>query len=160
VLDLQLPMQSVSIKTKNHSFDGDCIGSVCKMTNPHVMVTYPCISVTAIRLATQVQTSTQRGHRGRDRIVLDLQLPMQSVSIKTKAMSSNPVHGEIYSIQHCVIMLVIDMQQVGGSIHFPPAINLSYKSYFQYDGKNSTRPRKSNRKENECEYNFSYFVDI
>jgi len=28
------------------------------MTNPHVMVTYHCISATAIRLATQVQTST------------------------------------------------------------------------------------------------------
>jgi len=50
---------------------------------------------------------------------------MQSVHIKTKAMSSNPSHGEMYSIQHCVIMLVIDLQQVGGYIRFPPAINLS-----------------------------------
>ena len=31
---------------------------------------------------------------------LDLQLPMQSVPITTKAVSSNPVHDEVYSIQH------------------------------------------------------------
>ena len=29
-------------------------------------------------------------------IVLDLQLPMQSVSITTKVVSSNPIHGEVY----------------------------------------------------------------
>ena len=29
---------------------------------------------------------------------LDLQLPTQSVPIITKAVSSNPVHGEVYSI--------------------------------------------------------------
>jgi hypothetical protein len=27
---------------------------------------------------------------------LDLQLPMQSVPITTKVVSSNPVHGEVY----------------------------------------------------------------
>jgi hypothetical protein len=27
-------------------------------------------------------------------------LPMQSVPITTKVVSSNPVHGEVYSIQH------------------------------------------------------------
>jgi hypothetical protein len=31
-------------------------------------------------------------------IVLDLQLPMQSVSITTKVVSWNPVHGEVSSI--------------------------------------------------------------
>ena len=31
---------------------------------------------------------------------LDLQLPVQSVSITTKVVSSNPAHGEVYSIQH------------------------------------------------------------
>jgi len=30
---------------------------------------------------------------------LDLQLPMQSVYITTKVVSSNPVHGDVYSIQ-------------------------------------------------------------
>jgi hypothetical protein len=32
-----------------------------------------------------------------------LQLPMQSVSIITKVVSSNPNRGEVYSIQHYVI---------------------------------------------------------
>ena len=43
---------------------------------------------------------------------LDLQLPVQSVPITTKAVSSNPVHGEVYSIQHYVVKFVSDM--VGG----------------------------------------------
>ena len=33
----------------------------------------------------------------------DLQLPVQSVPITTKVVSSNPVHGEMYSIQYYVI---------------------------------------------------------
>jgi hypothetical protein len=39
------------------------------------------------------------------------------VSIPTKVVSSNPVHGEVYSIQHYVIKFVSDMQQVGGFLH-------------------------------------------
>ena len=31
---------------------------------------------------------------------LDLQLPVQSVPITTKVVSSNNVHSEVYSIQH------------------------------------------------------------
>jgi hypothetical protein len=31
--------------------------------------------------------------------MVDLQLPMQSVPITTKVVSSNPTHGEVYSIQ-------------------------------------------------------------
>ena len=34
---------------------------------------------------------------------LDLQLPVQSVPITTEVVSSNPIHGEAYSIQHYVI---------------------------------------------------------
>jgi hypothetical protein len=34
---------------------------------------------------------------------LDLQLPVQSVPFTTKVVSSNPVQGEVYSIQHYVI---------------------------------------------------------
>ena len=40
-------------------------------------------------------------------------------------MSSNPVHGEVYSIQHCVIKFVNDLRQVGGFLRvlrFPPPI--------------------------------------
>ena len=37
---------------------------------------------------------------------------MQSVYITTTVVSSNPVHGEVYSIQHYVIKFVSDLQQV------------------------------------------------
>jgi hypothetical protein len=43
---------------------------------------------------------------------LDLQLPVQSVPITTKVVSSNPVHGEVYSIQHYVIKFVSDLPYV------------------------------------------------
>ena len=44
---------------------------------------------------------------------LDLQLPVQSVSITTKVVSSNPVHDEVCSIQHYVIKFVSYLRQVG-----------------------------------------------
>ena len=45
----------------------------------------------------------------------------------TNIMSSNPAHGEVYSIQHYVIKLVSDFRQVGGFLRvhrFPPPKNL------------------------------------
>ena len=39
---------------------------------------------------------------------------MQSVPITTDAVSLNPTHGEVYSIQHYVIKFVSDLRQVGG----------------------------------------------
>jgi hypothetical protein len=36
------------------------------------------------------------------------------VLITTKIVSSNPVHGEVYSIQHYVIKFVSDLWQVSG----------------------------------------------
>jgi len=44
---------------------------------------------------------------------LELQLPMQSVPITTNVVSSNPVHGELYSIQLYVIKFVSDLRQFG-----------------------------------------------
>jgi hypothetical protein len=41
---------------------------------------------------------------------------VQSVPITTKVVSSNPVHGKVYSIQHYVIKFVCDLRQVGGSL--------------------------------------------
>ena len=55
---------------------------------------------------------------------------MQLVLITTKAVSSNPVHGEVYSIQHYVIKFVNDLRQVGGFLwvlRFPPPFS-------EYDG--------------------------
>ena len=45
---------------------------------------------------------------------LDLQLSVQSVPITTNVVSSNPVHGEAYSIQRYVIMFVSELRQVCG----------------------------------------------
>jgi hypothetical protein len=39
---------------------------------------------------------------------------VQSVPITTKVVSSNSVHGEVYSIQLDVIKFVSDLRQVGG----------------------------------------------
>ena len=40
---------------------------------------------------------------------LDLQLPMQLVSITANVVSSNPAHGKVYSIQCYVIKFVRDL---------------------------------------------------
>ena len=44
---------------------------------------------------------------------LDLQLPVQSVPITAKVVSSNPANGEVYLIQLYVIKFVNDLPQVG-----------------------------------------------
>jgi hypothetical protein len=59
---------------------------------------------------------------------LDLQITVQSVHIITKVVSLNPVHVEVYSIQHYVIKFVSDLQQVGGFLwvlRFPPQVKLT-----------------------------------
>jgi hypothetical protein len=61
--------------------------------------------------------------------VVDLLSPrVQSVPITTNVVSSNPVHGEVYSIQHYFIKFVSDLRQVGGFLRvlrFPPPIKLT-----------------------------------
>ena len=57
---------------------------------------------------------------------------MQLVPITTKVVISNPVHGEVYSIQHYVIMFGSDLRQVGGFLRvlrFPPPIKLTATIY-------------------------------
>jgi hypothetical protein len=46
-------------------------------------------------------------------VVLDFQLPVQLVPITTN-VSSNPIHGEVYWIQHYEIKFVSDLRQVSG----------------------------------------------
>ena len=53
---------------------------------------------------------------------------MQLVPITTDVVSLNPVHGEVYSIQHYVIKFISDLRQVGGFLrvlHFPLPIKLT-----------------------------------
>ena len=59
---------------------------------------------------------------------LDLQLPVQSVPITTKVVSSNPWRGVLESIQHYVIKFVNELRQVGGFLwvlEFPTSIKLT-----------------------------------
>jgi hypothetical protein len=58
---------------------------------------------------------------------MELQLSMPSVPIITKVVSSNSVHGEVYSIQHYVIKIIRYLWQVGGFLSLlqsPPPIKL------------------------------------
>jgi hypothetical protein len=50
---------------------------------------------------------------------------MQSVTGITNVVSSNPVHGEMYSIQHYVIKFVSDFRQVIGFLRYIPPIKLT-----------------------------------
>jgi hypothetical protein len=50
--------------------------------------------------------------------LLDLQLPVQSVPITNNIVSSNPTHGEVYSIQHYVTKFVSDLRQVSDFLRF------------------------------------------
>jgi hypothetical protein len=58
-------------------------------------------------------------------------ISVQSVPIITKVMSSSLVHGDVYSIHNCVIILikfVSDLRQVAGFLlllRFPPPIKLT-----------------------------------
>jgi hypothetical protein len=45
--------------------------------------------------------------------------------VESKVVSSNQVHGEVYSIPHYVIKFIYDLRQVGGFLRvfqFPPPI--------------------------------------
>jgi len=60
--------------------------------------------------------------------LLDLQLPVQYVPINIKIVSSYPVHGEVYSIQHYLIKCVSHLRQVVDflrPLRFPPPIKLT-----------------------------------
>ena len=60
-----------------------------------------------------------RGHGGHDDMV---------VGFTTNVVSLNPVHGEVYSIQHYVIKFFNDLRQIGDFLRvllFPPPIKLT-----------------------------------
>jgi hypothetical protein len=64
---------------------------------------------------------------------LDLQLSMQSIPITTNVLSSNPTHGEVYSIQHYMIKFVSDLRQVSGfhrELRFSPPLTLWVRTRF------------------------------
>jgi hypothetical protein len=66
-------------------------------------------------------------------MVVGFTTPTQAVPITTKVVSSNPVHGEVYSIQHYVIKFVSDLRQVGGFLRVLWFLPPPYKEYLDYD---------------------------
>ena len=60
-----------------------------------------------------------RDRRGRDRMVVGFTNTYAiSAYHHQKVVSSNPVHGDVYSIQHYVIQFVSDLRQVGAPISY------------------------------------------
>jgi hypothetical protein len=62
-------------------------------------------------------------------MVVGFTTTLQSVPITTKIVSLNPAHGEVYSIQHYVILFVSDLRQVSGFLRvlrFPPPMKLTH----------------------------------
>ena len=63
-------------------------------------------------------------HRGRNHMVIGFTLPVQSMHIINKVMSSNPAHGDVHTIQNYVVKFV----SYGGFLWilwFPPPIKLT-----------------------------------
>ena len=60
--------------------------------------------------------------RGRDRMVVGF---TTARAITAKVVSSNPTHGEMYSIQHYVIKFVSYFWQVSDLLWFHPSVKLS-----------------------------------
>ena len=133
--DLQLPVQLVPITTSESSswrgvLDTTLCDKVCQSPatgrwfSPGTPVSSTnktdCYDITEILLKVVLSTIT---------VVIvwqfDLQLTVQSAPIITKIMSSNPAHGQIYSIQHYVMKFVSDLRHVGGILWFPPLIKLN-----------------------------------
>jgi len=70
---------------------------------------------------------TWRGHLDRD---LDVQLSVQSVSITTKFVRSNTVHGEVYSIKHYMIKFGSDLRQAGGFFPGTPVFPTNKSAHY------------------------------
>jgi len=65
-----------------------------------------------------------QGCHGRDHMIVGFTTTCAISAITTNVVSSNPTHGEVYSIQHYVIKFVIvcDFLRV---LKFPPPIKLT-----------------------------------
>ena len=56
-------------------------------------------------------------------------------TVTSKVVRSNPVHDEVYLIQHYVIKFVSDLREVGGFLlvlQFPPPIKLTVMIQLKY----------------------------
>jgi hypothetical protein len=74
--------------------------------------------------------SDNRDHRGHDHMVLGF----TTTCAITKVVNLNPAHGEVSSIQHCVIKFVSDLRQVGcflRVLRFSPPIRVHTDTHYQ-----------------------------
>jgi hypothetical protein len=78
-----------------------------------IVITVPT-SFIGVHLTYLNEPVPSRGRLGRDRMLVDLQLPVQSEPITTKVVSLNRAHGDVYSIQNYVIEFVSDLRQISG----------------------------------------------
>jgi hypothetical protein len=80
---------------------------------------------------------------------------MQSVPITTKVAHSNPVHGEVYYIQHYVIKFVSDLRQVSGFFQLQYNHDHSWlqgrQENFWAPGQKETWPPSSNSPNNDTQ---------
>ena len=84
----------------------------------------------------ETKVKYKRGHRGRGRMVVWFTAQVHTVHITNNVVSSNPAHGEVYSMQHYVKMLVSDFRQVGGYIlvlgfYTPIKVRVKYEIIWQ-----------------------------
>jgi hypothetical protein len=56
----------------------------------------------------------KKGRRGRDRMVVGFTITYASIAYHHLSCEFEPIHGEMYLIQHYVIKFVSDLRQVGG----------------------------------------------
>ena len=73
-----------------------------------------------------------RGCCGRDRMVVGFATTCAISAFTTEIVSSNPVHGEVYSIQCYAIKFVSDLRQVGGLLRFPSPIKVTIMIQLKY----------------------------
>jgi len=89
-----------------------------------MMSIYTLRSIVAFKSENSIKMALSR-KIVRDVMVMGFTTPLQSVPITTNVVSSNPVHGEVYSKQHYVLKFVSDLRQVGCFLRFPPPIKLT-----------------------------------
>jgi len=83
-----------------------------------MMSIYTLRSIVAFKSENSIKMALSR-KIVRDVMVMGFTTPLQSVPITTNVVSSNPVHGEVYSKQHYVLKFVSDLRQVGGFLRPP-----------------------------------------
>jgi hypothetical protein len=92
-----------------------CVMMFYKITSSCVMMFYK-ITSSCVMMFYKITSSDRK-------VVGFTTILVKSVPITTNVVSSNPAHGEVYSIQHCVIKFVSALREVCGSLRvlrFPP----------------------------------------